>query len=121
MGNALVKGKNIAAAMLNQFEELRDTLYKFIETRIDLLEVETRGYIEKIILKLVYAALILFAAAILVTFLLLLLAIYLNTLLNSVFAGHLIVAGFFALVLILLVSFREGCLGFIRWVLEKIF
>ncbi len=108
-------------AMLNQFEELRDTLYKFIETRIDLLEVETRGYIEKIILKLVYAALMLFAASILVTFLLLLLAVYLNTLLQSVFAGYLIIAGFFALMLILLVSFREACLKFIRWILEKAF
>lgn len=107
--------------MLNQFEDLRDTLYKFIETRIDLLEVETRGYIEKIILQLVYAALILIAVAILVTFLLLLLAVYLNTLLQSVFAGYLIIAGFFALVLILLLSFRETCLKFIRWILEVIF
>ena len=107
--------------MLNQFEELRDTLYGFIETRIDLLEVETRGYIEKIILKLVYAALVLIAVAILVTFLLLLLAVYLNTLLQSVFAGYLIIAGFFALVLVLLLGFREACLKFIRWILEKIF
>lgn len=108
-------------AMLNQFEDLRDTLYKFIETRINLLEVETRSYIERIILKLVYAALILIAVAILITFLLLLLAIYLNTLLQSVFAGYLIIAGFFALVLILLLGFREACLKFIRWILEKIF
>ncbi len=107
--------------MLNQFEELRDTLYRFIETRIDLLEVETRGYIEKIILKLVYAALILMAAAILITFLLILLAVYLNALLQSVFAGYLIIAGFFALVLILLIAFRKPCLKFIRWILEKIF
>ncbi len=107
--------------MLNQFEELRDTLYGFIETRINLLEVETRGFIEKIILRLVYVALILFAVAILVTFLLLLLAIYLNTLLQSAFAGYLIIAVFFALVLVLLLSFREGCMKFMRWMLEKAF
>lgn len=107
--------------MLNQFEELRDTLYKFIETRIDLLEVETRGYIERIILKLVYVALVLIATLVVVIFLLLLLAIYLNTLLESTYAGHLIIAVFFAVVLAVLLIMRKPSTRLIRWILEKAF
>ena len=105
--------------MLNQFEELRNTLYKFVETRVDLLEVEVRGYIERIILKLVYAALIVVALSVVSIFLLILLAIYLNTLFDSEFAGYLIVAGFFVVVLIALIVMKKSCLKAIRWILEK--
>ena len=105
--------------MFNQLEEIRDTLYKYIETRIGLLEVETRGYIERIILKLVYAALLLMTVVIVTVFILLLLAIYLNSVLQSEFAGYLIVAGFFLLQLTALLSMRKSCMKAIRWVLEK--
>lgn len=107
--------------MLNQFEEIRDTLYKFLETRVDLLEVETRSYIERIILKLVYAAMVLMVAIIVIVFLLILLAVYLNILLESAFAGYLIVAGFFVLTLVLLITLRKRCFRFIRWILEQSF
>lgn len=107
--------------MLNQFEELRDTLYKFLETRIDLLEVQTRGYLERIILKLVYVGMVLMAVVIVVVFLLLLLAVYLNFLLQSAYAGYLIIAVFFGLTLAILVTMRKRSLKLIRWVLEKSF
>jgi len=106
-------------AMLNQLEELRNTLFRYVETRADLVEVEIRGYIERIILKLVYVSVIIFTSLIVSVFLLILLAIYLNTLLESHFAGYLIVAGFFAIILILLISLKKSFLSTLRWVLEK--
>lgn len=105
----------------NQFEEIRDTLYKFLETRINLLEVETRGYIEKIILKIIYASFVLMTAVIVTVFLLILLAIYLNSLIESVYAGYLIVAGLFTIILVVLVTMRPMVMKFIRWVLEQTF
>lgn len=105
--------------MLNQFEEIRDTLYKFIETRVGLLEIETRGYIERIILRLVYTAFLLMVSVVIAMFLLLLLAIYLNILLQSVYLGYLIVTGFFILLLVILLAMRKQCLVLIRWILEK--
>lgn len=107
--------------MLNQFEEIRDTLYRFLETRIDLLEVETRGYIEKIILKIIYASFVLMTAVIVTVFLLILLAIYLNTLIESVYAGYLIVAGVFVAILVILITMRKAVMKSIRWVLEQTF
>ena len=105
--------------MMNQFEEIKETLFRFLETRVDLLEVETRSYIERIILKLVYAALVVMAVIIIVVFLLLLLAIYLNSLLESVFLGYLLIVVFFTLILVVLITLRKRCLRFIRWILEK--
>lgn len=105
--------------MLNQLEELRETLYRFIETRISLLEVETRGYLERIILQLVYFAVVMLTTVIVITFLLILLSVYLNRVLESTYAGYLIVSGFFGVGLVLLITLRESCLSFIRWALEK--
>lgn len=105
--------------MLTQLEEIRNTLYKYVETRTDLLEVEVRGYIERIILKLVYVTAILFTFLIVSVFLLILLAIYLNNVLESTFAGYLIVAGFFAIVLLLLFIMKESFMKTLRWVLER--
>src|SRR5690606_28847186 len=109
----------ISAQSMKLTPASRAQLYKYVETRTDLLEVEVRGYIERIILKLVYVTAILFTFFIVSVFLLILLAIYLNNVLESTFAGYLIVAGFFAIVLLLLFIMKESFMKTLRWVLEK--
>ncbi len=106
--------------MIKQLEEIRDTLFEFLETRINLFQVETRERIEKIILQMIYIALVLSLTVVILTFLLLLLANYLNQVLQNPYAGYLIIIGFFSLSLLLCLVFRKPFIRLLRYLLENI-
>ncbi len=107
--------------MIRGIEEIKDTLEKFLETRLDLIQYEMRDKLEKGIVLMVYAAI---AGAIgLATLILalMLLAGILNQLLESWYAGYLILFLFFLVLLIACLLFRKAVRELIRKALTGLF
>ncbi|GLU54015.1 phage holin family protein [Dyadobacter frigoris] len=100
--------------MFSQLEEIKDTLFKYFETRIDLFKIETRDKIERAAVMGVYALLILSIALVVLILIVILLGTFLNKWLHSDYLGYLILLGFFVLKLIMLIVFRTKLIGFIR-------
>lgn len=105
--------------MFRQIEEIRETLFNYIESRIELLQLETRERIEAVILKALFfsiAAVLLFFTLL---FLLILLSVGLNIWLDSRFAGYLIMLGVFGILSLLWFLFKIKWLSVLRAMLTK--
>lgn len=100
--------------MLSQLEEIKETLFKYFETRIDLFKIETRDRIERAVVMAVYAALTLSIALVVFILAIILLGTFLNKWLHSDYLGYLILFGFFVLKLVLWIVFREKFINLIR-------
>ncbi|MBE9465464.1 phage holin family protein [Dyadobacter subterraneus] len=100
--------------MFSQLEEIKDTLFKYFETRIDLFKIETRDKIERAAVTGVYALLILSIALVVLILIVILLGTFLNKWLHSDYLGYLILLGVFVLKLTLSIVFRTKLIGFIR-------
>jgi F0F1-type ATP synthase assembly protein I len=105
--------------MLGQLEEIKDTLFKYFETRIDLFKIETRDRIERAVVLAVYAALLLSIALVIFVVMVILLGTFLNKWLNSDYLGFLILLGIFILKLVIWIGFREKWVSFIRSVIVR--
>jgi F0F1-type ATP synthase assembly protein I len=105
--------------MLSQLEEIKDTLFKYFETRIDLFKIETRDRIERAVIMAIYAALTLSIILVIVILLVILLGTFLNKWLHSDYLGYVILFGIFVLKLILWVVFREKWIELIRSVIIR--
>ncbi|WP_254562702.1 phage holin family protein [Dyadobacter diqingensis] len=100
--------------MFSQLEEIKDTLFKYFETRIDLFKIETRDKIERMVVMAVYALLVLSVGLVVFILIVILLGTFLNKWLKSDYLGYLILLGIFIIKLILTISFRKQLVGFIR-------
>ena len=105
--------------MLNQLEEIKDTLFKYFETRLDLFKIETRDKIERAVIMAVYAALLLCIALVVIILVVILLGTFLNKWLNSDYLGYLILLGFFVLKLVLWITLKETWIRFIRKIIIR--
>ncbi|MFC5410884.1 phage holin family protein [Larkinella bovis] len=83
--------------MLEKLEEIRESIFKYLEARIELFKLETRNQLENVALNAVHGIVLGFLATITTIFLFSLLAAYLNEVFDSRYLGFLIVAGFFLL------------------------
>ena len=106
--------------MLSQLEEIKDTLFKYFETRIDLFKIETRDKIERTAVTGVYGVLILSIALIVLILMVILLGTLLNKWLDSDYLGYLILLGVFVLILVLLIVFKTKLIGLIRNIIVKV-
>lgn len=100
--------------MFSQLEEIKDTLFKYFETRIDLFKIETRDKIERMVVMAVYALLVLSVGLVVFILIVILLGTFLNKWLKSDYLGYLILLGVFIIKLIVTISFRKQLVGFIR-------
>ena len=105
--------------MLSQLEEIKDTLFKYFETRIDLFKIETRDKIERAVVMALYGAILLCVALTVLILLVILLGTFLNKWLNSDYLGFLILLGVFVLKLVLAIVFREKLIQFIRGIIVR--
>jgi hypothetical protein len=105
--------------MLSQLEEIKDTLFKYFETRIDLFKIETRDKIEKAVVMAVYGALALCLALTILILVVILVGTFLNKWLDSDYLGYLILLGLFIIKLVILIVFREKFVSFIRNIIVK--
>jgi len=105
--------------MLSQLEEIKDTLFKYFETRIDLFKIETRDKIERAVVMALYGAILLCVALTVLILLVILLGTFLNKWLNSDYLGFLILLGVFVLKLVLAIVFKEKLVQFIRGIIVR--
>lgn len=83
--------------MLERFEEIRENIFRYLEARIELFTLETRGKIEEGVVVGVHGIVLALLGTMTTIFLFSLLAAYLNYVLDSRYLGFLIVAGLFLL------------------------
>lgn len=100
--------------MLEKLEEVRENIFRYLEARIELFTLETRGKAEDGVVRAIHAVILGFLATITLIFLLSLLAAFLNHLLDSRYLGFLIVAGLFLILTIIWVVAKDTFLGMIR-------
>ncbi|MCE7067470.1 phage holin family protein [Dyadobacter sp. CY326] len=105
--------------MLSQLEDIKDTLFKYFETRIDLFKIETRDKIERAVVMALYGAILLCIGLTVLILVVILLGTFLNKWLDSDYLGFLILLGFFVLTLVILIVYREKLLNFIRGILVR--
>ncbi|MBU1820951.1 MAG: phage holin family protein [Bacteroidetes bacterium] len=105
--------------MFRQLEEIRATLLRYLETRIELFQLEQRDRIEQLILKLIYLSVGAFLLLVIGILAIILLAVGLNVWLESRYAGYLIVLGFFMILALLWFLFRPRWLSILRVLLAK--
>jgi len=105
--------------MLSQLEEIKDTLFKYFETRIDLFKIETRDRIEQAVIMAVYAALTLSIILVILILVVILLGTFLNKWLQSDYLGYLILFGVFVVKLVVWLVFKEKWIEFIRSIIIR--
>jgi uncharacterized membrane protein YqjE len=105
--------------MLSQLEEIKDTLFKYFETRIDLFKIETRDKIERAVVMAIYAALLLCLALTILIIVVILLGTFLNKWLNSDYLGFVILLGVFVIKLVIWIVWKEKFTILIRKIIIR--
>lgn len=105
--------------MLSQIEEIKETLFKYFETRIDLFKIETRDKIERAVVMAIYGALVLCIALTVLILVVILIGTFLNKWLDSDYLGYLILLGIFVIKLILWIVLKEKFINMIRSVIVR--
>ncbi|WP_025762995.1 phage holin family protein [Dyadobacter tibetensis] len=97
--------------MMNQLDEIKDTILRYLETRLDLFKIETRGRIEQAIVMVIYGILLYSIFLVALVLGLILLGNYLNEVLDSPYWGYVILLGAALLKLAIWIGFRKWTLG----------
>ncbi|ADB41611.1 MULTISPECIES: phage holin family protein [Spirosoma] len=93
--------------MLERLEEIRENIFRYLEARIELFTLESRGKIEEGVVVAVHSIVLALLGTMTVIFLFSLLAAYLNEVTNSKYLGFLIVAAFFLLLSIIWIAAKD--------------
>ena len=93
--------------MLERIEEIRENIFRYLEARIELFTLESRGKLEEGVVVAVHGIVLALLATMTTIFLFSLLAAYLNEVTNSRYLGFLIVAAFFLLLSIIWVVGKD--------------
>lgn len=105
--------------MLSQLEEIKDTLFKYFETRIDLFKIETRDKIERAVVIGVFAAILLCLGLTILILLVILLGTFLNKWLHSDYLGFVILLGVFIIKLAITIIWKETWITLIRKIIVR--
>ncbi len=93
--------------MIERLEEIRENIFRYLEARIELFTLETRGKIEEGVVSGVHGLVMVLLGMMTTIFLFSLLAAYLNKVFDSLYLGFLVVAGFFLILTILWVAGKD--------------
>ncbi len=93
--------------MFERLEEIRENIFRYLEARIELFTLESRGKIEEGVVVAVHSVVLALLATMTIIFLFSLLAAYLNEVTNSRYLGFLIVAGFFLLLTVIWIAAKD--------------
>lgn len=105
--------------MLSQLEEIKDTLFKYFETRIDLFKIETRDKIERAVVIGIFAAILLCLGITILILLVILLGTFLNKWLHSDYLGFVILLGIFIIKLAITIIWKETWITLIRKIIVR--
>ncbi len=100
--------------MFERLEELRENIFRYLEARIELFTLETRGRVEDGAVQAIHAIVLALLSTMTLIFLFSLLAAYLNEVLDSRYLGFLIVAAFFLTLTVLWLTAKESIMVMIR-------
>lgn len=93
--------------MFERLEEIRENIFRYLEARIELFTLESRGKLEEGVVVAVHSVVLALLATMTIIFLFSLLAAYLNEVTNSKYLGFLIVAGFFLLLTVVWLAAKD--------------
>lgn len=93
--------------MLERLEEIRENIFRYLEARIELFTLETRGKVEEGVVVGIHGIVLALLGTMTTIFLFSLLAAFLNEVTNSRYLGFLIVAGFFLLLTIVWLAAKD--------------
>jgi len=93
--------------MFERLEEIRENIFRYLEARIELFTLESRGKIEEGVVVAVHSVVLALLSTMTLIFVFSLLAAYLNEVTNSKYLGFLIVAGFFLLLTIIWLTAKD--------------
>lgn len=93
--------------MLERLEEIRENIFRYLEARIELFTLESRGKIEEGVVVGIHGIVLALLGTMTTIFLFILLAAYLNEVLESRYLGFLIVAGFFLILSVLWIGAKD--------------
>ena len=93
--------------MFERLEEIRENIFRYLEARIELFTLESRGKLEEGVVVAIHGVVLALLATMTVIFLFSLLAAYLNEVTNSKYVGFLIVAGFFLLLSVVWITAKD--------------
>ncbi len=93
--------------MIERLEEIRENIFRYLEARIELFTLETRGKVEEGVVAAVHGLVMALLGMMTLIFLFSLLAAYLNKVFDSLYLGFLVVAGFFLILTIVWVAAKD--------------
>lgn len=93
--------------MLERLEEVRENIFRYLEARIELFTLETRGKLEEGVVVGVHGIVLALLGTMTTIFVFSLLAAYLNEVTESRYMGFLIVAGFFLLLTVIWIAAKD--------------
>lgn len=93
--------------MLERLDEIRENIFRYLEARIELFTLETRGKLEEGVVVGVHGIVLALLGTMTTIFIFSLLAAYLNEVLDSRYVGFLIVAGFFLLLTVIWIAAKD--------------
>jgi hypothetical protein len=93
--------------MLERLEEIRENIFRYLEARIELFTLETRGKLEEGVVVGVHGIVLALLGTMTTIFLFSLLAAYLNEVTDSRYLGFLIVAAFFLLLTVIWIAGKD--------------
>ena len=89
-----------------KIDSIIENLTGLIEARLDLAKLEVKEEIAKIAARIIAGVVFAFLAVMVIIFFSMWLATFLNSVIDSIWAGYALVTGFYLLVLVLLIVFR---------------
>jgi hypothetical protein len=98
-----------------RIDAILENLTGLIEARMELAKLEIKEEVAKVGARIIAGVVLAFLLVMIIIFMSITLATWLNYLLESVFFGYLIVTGFYLLVLVLLIAFKVHV-----WLQQKI-
>ena len=100
--------------------ELKENLIKLIETKFELTKLNVQDKVEGVAVKAVHALITAILSLVVLIFLSILIAMGLNTLLQSSWGGFLIMFIFYLLILVIFIFAKDTVIAFIKKRVEEV-
>ncbi|MFN4146339.1 MAG: phage holin family protein [Runella sp.] len=107
--------------MLQKIEEIKTYLYKYLEAQLNVLKTDTQERLERAVVQLIYLVVLLLLASLTSIFAFIMLAVLLNELLRSTYAGFAIMFGLLLMLTLLWIQAGKQVQAIVRKILYRVF
>ena len=102
-----------------KFDNLKENLLGYAEARVNLLKLEIREDVAKVITRALVLGVIIFLALLFIVFLSIGIALFLNRFLEENYFGFWIVSGFYLILFLVSISFRKQIFQYFERVFKE--